>query len=81
MAMAALALALAGCMSAGNEEAPTYRAGFDDGCATASGEGRGVPKPPQRNAILYERDSDYRAGWGAGHAFCRTDSGRQSFGH
>ena len=81
MAVAAFAFLAASCAGApGNEDSPTYRVGFDDGCTTASGEGLSVPKTPQRNALLYERDSDYRAGWGVGHAFCRMDNGgRQPF--
>ena len=76
-----LALLLAACAGAPMEpDSPSYRLGFNDGCTTASGEGSGVHKTPQRNALLYAQDPDYRAGWGSGHVFCRMDrSGRAPF--
>ncbi len=71
----ALALLLAACGGvAANQDSPSYLLGFNDGCNTASSEGSGVPRPPQRNAVLYEQDPDYRTGWGSGHVFYRTDS-------
>ena len=82
MMMGALAFLLAACGGGftADQASPSYRAGFNDGCTTASGEGSGVRKPPQRNTALYEQDSDYRSGWGSGHVFCRMDNGRQTFG-
>ena len=67
MILAFLAL---GCAGAANRDSPAYEAGFSDGCATASAEGSGVPKAPQRDAALYRSDADYRAGWASGHASC-----------
>jgi hypothetical protein len=68
---AVMAVLIAGCAGAtANRDSPAYNAGFSDGCATASAEGSGVPKAPQRDAALYQQDADYRAGWASGHASC-----------
>lgn len=74
--LASLLTACAG--STGDTDSPAYRLGFNDGCTTASGEASGAPKTPQRNAVLYEGDPDYRAGWGSGHVFCRVESTRRT---
>jgi hypothetical protein len=74
-AAATLTLLLSACSTAVPTESPAYQAGFADGCATASAEGSGVLRAPQRNEALYEGDPGYRAGWISGHATCRMPSG------
>ena len=66
----ALPVALAACVSGGDAESPAYQAGFDDGCATAGAEASHTARAPQRDAHLYQTDTNYRAGWLSGHAAC-----------
>ena len=69
-------LVLCACaMTQGNRDSPTYQAGYADGCGTANGEASGVPMPAKRNDILFMADTEYRAGWSAGHADCRWMNG------
>jgi hypothetical protein len=49
-----------------------HEAGFRDGCTTVS-QGR-VPCALQRNEMLYASEADYRSGWMAGHAQCRSQA-------
>ena len=58
-----------------NRDAPTYQAGYSDGCATGMAESSGVPMRPKRNNMLFSADKDYRAGWAAGHTDCRPLAG------
>jgi hypothetical protein len=69
-----LLIALAGCADAGHQDSPIYRAGFDDGCSTASAPSAGVTREPQRNEALSAADEDYRAGWSSGYAACRANA-------
>jgi hypothetical protein len=62
-------------MNMANKDAPTYQAGYADGCATGTAESSSVPMPAKRNNTLFSADKDYRAGWAAGHADCRPLSG------
>jgi hypothetical protein len=55
---------LLGACAGGNPEAPSYRAGFSDGCASATAH------EPVRDAGLYAQDEDYRAGWLSGRNSC-----------
>jgi hypothetical protein len=76
VAFAALPLLLSACAAMGDPDSPSYSAGFSDGCATASAEGRAIPaRQPQRDAALYAKDTGYRDGWLSGHAACRTEGG------
>jgi hypothetical protein len=80
VAAAALTLFLSACAAAGDQDSPSYSAGFADGCATASAEARPIPaRQPQRDQALYTKDSDYRAGWISGHSTCRTEGGPPRF--
>jgi hypothetical protein len=75
-----LVLALAACAGGGHEDSPTYRAGFGDGCTTASAPSSGVTREPQRDDALSSADPDYRAGWSSGYAACRTNAPGARFG-
>jgi hypothetical protein len=50
---------------------PAYQEGFEDGCTTASTQGRPGQMKQMRNSALYEKDADYRAGFTSGVASCR----------
>jgi hypothetical protein len=78
------ALALASCLSSsaasrgeaarsaeGGESMAAYQEGYADGCATASTQGRPGQMKEMRDAALYDKDADYRAGFTSGLASCR----------
>jgi hypothetical protein len=67
------ALALASCAGAAGtaKDNPLYQEGYADGCATASTQGRPGQMKEMRDAALYEKDPDYRAGFTSGLASCR----------
>lgn len=67
-------LALGACASTGDASSPAYQAGFGDGCATASAAASPVAGAAQRDATLYQTDTNYRSGWLSGHAACRPPS-------
>ena len=71
---AMILLAITACMTHAEDRSPSYQLGFGDGCATASSEGTGAPRPAQQNEMLYSRDPDYRAGWLSGHTQCRSQT-------
>jgi hypothetical protein len=50
---------------------PFYQEGFEDGCATASTQGRPGQMKEIRNTGLYDKDADYRSGFTSGLASCR----------
>jgi hypothetical protein len=58
----------------GHHNSPYYSAGFTDGCATASAQAANEPREGERNATLYKTSKDYRSGWSAGFASCRTNN-------
>jgi hypothetical protein len=75
-----LAIVLAGCSLFGPRitremrRTPDYRAGYQDGCASAPG-----PDANKRNGFDQVKDEDafrtrknYRLGWNAGYSACRT---------
>ena len=68
-------LALSACTTSTddrNDRSPNYQLGFGDGCTTASAEGSGALREPQRNRMQYEFNAEYRAGWISGHAQCKA---------
>lgn len=65
------AVALGACTSKGRDTSdPSYRAGYADGCATASSSGAGVPRRIYRDDLAYEVNPAYRRGWRAGSNEC-----------
>ena len=79
--MSALVLAattLAGCIGgSADRDSMEYQAGYGDGCATGGDRSAHIQGEPRRNADLYEKSSDYRAGWASGYNVCgaRADPG------
>ncbi|HWA91883.1 MAG TPA: hypothetical protein VG889_17725 [Rhizomicrobium sp.] len=74
----ALAVLLSGCMffetraDRNLRHQPNFRAGYDDGCATANAEGANMRRGDTvRDDALYDADKAYRVGWAQGHATCR----------
>jgi hypothetical protein len=67
------AFAMMSCAGAAglSKDNPVYQEGYADGCATASTQGRPGQMKETRNAALYEKDADYRAGFTSGVASCR----------
>jgi hypothetical protein len=50
---------------------PSYREGYDDGCATASTPSANPREGETRDDALYQSDAAYRAGWKSGVSMCR----------
>jgi hypothetical protein len=74
-----LTTALMGCMLfTGPEERalrknPSFREGYEDGCAAAGG-GANPREQPYRDDALYNSDAAYRSGWNDGHSVCRSQT-------
>lgn len=70
-----MALTLAGCTGLGGpatQHSQPYRAGYEDGCAAATGAGTAAYKGTAvRNNSAYQTVPSYRAGWNAGYLSCR----------
>jgi hypothetical protein len=73
------ALLLTGCMffetraDRALTQQPNFRAGYEDGCATANGQGANMRHGNVvRDDALYEADKAYRVGWANGHSTCQT---------
>jgi hypothetical protein len=75
---AILALTLAGCTLFGGpadkalRRTPSYRDGYQDGCAAATNSDTDFRKGPLTDNSLYRTDQIYRTGWGNGYQACRT---------
>lgn len=51
---------------------PNWRAGYEDGCATANAEGANMRRGDTvRDDALYDADKAYRVGWANGHSACQ----------
>ena len=51
---------------------PTFRSGYEDGCATATNEGASMRRGNVvRDDALYDSDKAYRVGWSNGHLACK----------
>lgn len=51
---------------------PSYRTGYEDGCATANAQGANMRHGDTvRDDALYDADKAYRVGWAQGHNACR----------
>jgi hypothetical protein len=56
---------------------PSYREGYDDGCASASTPSANPREGQVRDDALYQSDAAYRAGWSNGFSMCRSNSAPQ----
>jgi hypothetical protein len=66
---------LAGCAVFGSDRAlrnnPSFKEGYEDGCAAATDQGTDLRDRPTGDNQLYASDSVYRAGWSNGFQSCR----------
>lgn len=76
----ALAVCLAGCgilfpshRDRAAKNTPGFKAGFSDGCASATNEQTSYRAEQIRDEQLYKTDKHYRAGWASGFYNCRTN--------
>lgn len=56
---------------------PSYKDGYDDGCATANSAGANYRGQQVRDDELYQTDKAYRAGWANGLSMCRGSLAQQ----
>ena len=63
----------AGCGMGKSEYAdePNYKAGYSDGCWTATSQVPGDPSTITRNEEAWKGDKAYNAGWRSGYSACR----------
>ena len=73
-------LSLAGCgiffPSAAQRAArdtPGFKAGYSDGCASATNQDTNYRHDQMRDESSYASDKNYRAGWASGFSVCRTN--------
>ncbi len=77
LALAALALLVAGCALFESPEekamrnSPSFKAGYEDGCAAETAAGTDYRDRPVMDKSLYESDAAYRSGWSSGRQACR----------
>jgi hypothetical protein len=65
-------LPLAACTSAALRKSPDFKAGYSDGCASASMQGANKRESGfSRDESAYQSNKAYRAGWGSGFGACR----------
>ena len=73
-------LSLAGCAVFGGgadravQKNPTFRDGYEDGCAAATSHGSDLRDRPVGDTQLYENDQTYRKGWSSGFQSFRKQS-------
>jgi hypothetical protein len=54
---------------------PTYKIGYDDGCASATNQGANMRRGDiVRDDALYQSDKAYRVGWANGHSACERSA-------
>jgi len=53
---------------------PSFKAGYSDGCASATVQGTNYRADLVRDQAAFGSDRNYRAGWGSGFSNCRTNS-------
>ena len=72
-----LAAFVAGCGMGRSEHAddPNYKAGYSDGCWTATSQVPGDPSTITRNEEAWKGDKAYNAGWRSGYSACRIRQG------
>ena len=78
--VATLALSLAGCgivfpsaSQRAGKNTPGFRAGYSDGCASATIQDTNYRTDQVRDESAYAADKHYRAGWTSGFSSCRTN--------
>lgn len=77
IALGVLALGIAGCALSGDtrdralRSDPSFREGYEDGCAAATDQGADLRDRPVGDKQLYAADEIYRAGWSSGFGTCR----------
>ena len=74
------AVALAGCgillpshRDRAAKNTPGFKAGYSDGCASATIQDTNYRADQVRDENLYNTDKHYRAGWASGFYNCRTN--------
>ncbi len=74
------ALSLAGCgiffpsaASRAGRDTPGFKAGYSDGCASATIQDTNYRHDQVRDQAAYAADKHYRAGWASGFSNCRTN--------
>jgi hypothetical protein len=77
-------LLLAGCASPATramQNSPDFKAGYSDGCASASLEGANKRDTSlTRDETAYRSNAAYHGGWGEGFGACRAMAAPQSSG-
>lgn len=75
IAVAAAALASCALFPSAHDRAirrtPSFKAGYNDGCAAANAAGASYRYGLVRDEDLFRRDATYRAGWNTGYSACR----------
>ena len=69
-----LLLCATGCAVFGStalQKDPSFRAGYQDGCAAATDQGSDLRDRPVEDKGLYASDDKYREGWSSGFQTCR----------
>ena len=76
----ALALSLSGCgillptqRDRAAKNTPGFKAGYSDGCASATIQDTNYRGDQVRDENLYNTDKHYRSGWASGFYNCRTN--------
>jgi hypothetical protein len=75
--VASLAIVLSACALFGGPEdrklrnTPSFRAGYDDGCAAANNRSANFRDGPSADTNLYSTDALYRRGWANGYQTCQ----------
>lgn len=77
-----LSLALAGCIffegprQRAMRNDPGFKAGYSDGCASASAQGTDFRGGLVRDDASYAASKPYRSGWSAGYSVCNNQLNR-----
>ncbi len=77
-----LLLPLAACGLGRSEHAdkPNYKAGYSDGCWSATSQVPGDPSTITRNEEAFRGDAAYNTGWKSGYSACRIRESGGSMG-
>jgi hypothetical protein len=73
-------LPLATCTSASLRKSPDFRAGYSDGCSSASMQGANARESGfTRDESAYQANKAYHAGWSSGFGACRQTQNTNMF--